>query len=61
MSVADLAIWRLLGWIISGKLDHVPTTLLNTFPKLEKIYKSVNSHPKVQEWMSLKYPKKHTS
>ena len=31
MSVADLAIWRLLGWIISGKLDQVPTTLLETF------------------------------
>jgi glutathione S-transferase len=61
ISVADLAIWRLLGWIISGKLDHVPTTLLDTFPKLEKIYKSVDSHPKVQEWMSLKYSKQHTS
>ena len=61
MSVADLAIWRLLGWIISGKLEHVPTTLLDTFPKLEKLYKGVDSHPKVQEWISLKYPKKYTS
>jgi hypothetical protein len=55
MSVADLAIWRLLGWIISGKLEHVPTTLLGTFPYLTKLYANVNSHPKVQEWMSLKY------
>jgi glutathione S-transferase len=61
MSVADLAIWRLLGWIISGKLEHVPTTLLDTFPKLAKLYKGVDSHPKVQEWISLKYPKKYTS
>ena len=61
MSVADLAIWRLLGWIISGMLEHVPTTLLDTFPKLEKLYKRVDSHPKVQEWISLKYPKKYIS
>ena len=61
MSVADLAIWRLLGWIISGKLEHVPTTLLDTFSKLTKLYRRVDSHPKVQEWISLKYPKKYTS
>ena len=60
MSVADLAIWRLLGWIISGKLAYIPTTLLDTFPKLAKLYKRVDSHPKVQEWILLKYPKKHT-
>ena len=42
MSVADLAIWRLLGWIISGKLDHIPTTILISFPNLTKLYKNVN-------------------
>ena len=55
MSIADLAIWRLLGWIISGKLEHVPTTLLDAFPYLTKLYTNVDSHPKVREWMSLKY------
>ena len=55
MSVADLAIWRLLGWIISGKLDHIPTTILKLFPNLTKLYNSVDSHPKVREWMSFKY------
>ncbi len=59
MSVADLAIWRLLGWIISGKLEHVPTTLLDTFPCLTKLHTNVDSHPKVHEWMSLKYHNKH--
>ena len=59
MSIADLAIWRLLGWIISGKLEHVPTTLLDTFPCLTKLHTNVDSHPKVHEWMSLKYRNKH--
>ena len=43
------------------KFINVPTTLLDTFPKLTKLYKRVDSHPKVQEWISLKYPKKYTS
>jgi len=55
MSVADLAIWRLLGWIISGKLDQVPITILESFPTLTKHYSSVDAVPKVREWMSLKY------
>ena len=57
MSVADLAIWRLLGWIISGKLDHIPKTILELFPNLTKHYNSVDTVPKVREWMSLKYGK----
>jgi glutathione S-transferase len=57
MSVADLAIWRLLGWIISGKIEHVPTTILEPFNVLKNHYKIVDSHPKVVEWMSLKYGK----
>ena len=55
MSVADLAIWRLLGWIISGKLDQVPTTILESFPNLTRHYSRVDTVPKVREWMSLKY------
>ena len=55
MSIADLAIWRLLGWLISGKLENVPITLLDTFPNLTKLYNNVDSYPKVREWMSLKY------
>ena len=55
MSIADLAIWRLIGWIISGKLDHVPTTIIESFPSLSSHYSSVDAVPKVREWMSLKY------
>ena len=55
MSVADLAIWRLVGWIISGKLDHIPITILEPFSCLTKHYSSVDAIPKVREWMSLKY------
>ena len=59
MSVADLAIWRLLGWIISGKLEYIPISILESFPNLTKHYNSVNTHPKVREWMSLNYGDKY--
>ena len=57
MSIADLSIWRLLGWITSGKLDHVPISILEPFPKLSNLYISVDTHPKVREWMLHKYGK----
>ena len=57
MSIADLCIWRLLGWVTSGKLDHVPTTILESFPNLTKLYNLIDNHPKVCEWMLLKYKK----
>ncbi len=57
MSIADIAIWRLIGWIISGKIEHVPKSIIEAFPNLKQHYDRVNSLPKVREWMQLKYNK----
>ena len=57
MTIADLAIWRLLGWLTLGKLDHIPTTILEPFKALCNHFKIVDSHPKISEWMTLKYDK----
>ena len=57
MSIADIAIWRLLGWIKSGILDGVPINICNNFPKLNNIHNEVNRHPKIQEWMIKTYGK----
>ena len=58
MSIADLAIWRLLGWIISGKLEGVPKNILDNYDNLILMRKEVSHHPKVKEWMIMKYGKK---
>lgn len=56
ISVADLAIWRLVGWMASGKLDGIPKDYVETtFPSLSKLVASVDSNEKVQEWKS-KFP-----
>ena len=57
LSIADIAIWRLLGWIKSGMLDGIPSDICEPYPKLDNIYNTVHKHPKVQEWMLTTYGK----
>ena len=56
ISIADVAIWRLLGWLSSGILDGMPTDLLSGFPKIRKLCLAVDNHPKIQKWISFTYP-----
>ena len=57
MTIADIAIWRLLGWLSSGIIDGIPTSVADDFPKLKNIHHQVHTHPKVQEWMMKTYGK----
>lgn len=50
LSVADVKLFVLLGWLKRGVLDHVPVDVVAPFPKLERLYASVNEHPKIVEW-----------
>ena len=57
LTVADLAIWRTVGWFDSGTLDGIPENWASdTFPALAKLCGGVNADPKVPEWKA-KYPK----
>ena len=57
ISIADLAIWRLLGWLSSGLLDGVPTNILDSYKKIKVLREEVYKHPKVNEWMLKTYGK----
>tara|TARA_B100000029_G_scaffold226469_1_gene224266 strand:- start:1331 stop:1975 length:645 start_codon:yes stop_codon:yes gene_type:complete len=57
MTIADIAMWRLLGWLTSGRIDGIPTSIVDDFPKLKNIHHQVHTHPKVQEWMLKTYGK----
>ncbi|MDC0194917.1 glutathione S-transferase family protein [Alphaproteobacteria bacterium] len=57
LSIADLAIWRLLGWLSSGLLDGVPTNILDPYKKLKKMCSQIDQHPRIREWMLIKYGK----
>ena len=57
MTIADIAMWRLLGWLTSGIIDGIPTTIVDNYPKLKSIHYTVHHHTKVQEWMLKTYGK----
>ena len=57
MTIADIAMWRLLGWLTSGIIDGIPTSVVDDFPKLKNVHLNVHNHPKVQKWMIKTYGK----
>ena len=57
LTIADLAIWRLLGWLKSGMLDGVPTTILDEYENLNKLREEIYKNPKVIKWMDQVYRK----
>ena len=57
LTIADLAIWRLLGWLKSGLLDGIPTNILDNFENLNKLREQVYKNPKVIKWMDQVYGK----
>lgn len=50
ISVVDIKLFIVLGWLKGGVLDHVPTTVLDGHPKLLALHESVKQHPKVAAW-----------
>ena len=54
ISIADIALWRFLGWLQSGIIDHIPKEICKPFANLTSIFNEVDCHPKVKEWV-LKY------
>ncbi len=44
LGLADIAIWRLLGWLSSGNLDGVPTDLIRAFPRISRVCRAVDEH-----------------
>lgn len=52
ISVADIKLFVVLSWFAKGALDHVPRDVLSRFPKLERLFEAVKSHPRVVDWTS---------
>ena len=59
LTIADLAIWRLLGWVSSGILDGIPTTILADFPRVRRVCVTVDQLPKVQKWIHKTFPENY--
>ena len=56
MSIADIAIWRGIGWLASDLVTGILQPYFVNYPKIAKIFKNVDNHPKVREWIRKTYP-----
>lgn len=55
LTIADLAIWRLIGWLRGGVLDGIPTSVADHLPRLMAHQQKIGEHPKIHAWMSERY------
>merc|ERR1739848_419531 len=59
MTIADIAMWRLLGWFKGGALDGIPKEVFDTYPSVLQHYNSIDAHPEIRNWMETRYAKKY--
>ena len=56
MTIADIAIWRGIGWLASDLVAGIPQPYFVNYPKITKLFKNVDNHPKICEWVRKTYP-----
>ena len=56
MTIADVAIWRGIGWLASDLVAGIPQPYFINYSKITKIFKNVDNHPKICEWVRKTYP-----
>ena len=55
MTIADIALWRLMGWLKSGFLDDIPPDITDKFEKLSRLFSAVNNNSGIKKWVSKTY------
>jgi glutathione S-transferase len=50
LHVVDLKLHLVVRWFISGKLDHIPATIFDGYPKLRRVHDAVRDHEGVKAW-----------
>ena len=50
LSVADLKLFVLMKWFVSGGVDHISPDIFAPWPKLMGVYEAVKTHPRVIDW-----------
>ena len=57
MTIADIAMWGLFTLMIGGKLEGMPTNILDSYPQLMANMKAIGGNPKISAWMVKQYAK----
>ena len=45
-----------VGWLASDLVEGIPQPYFVNYPKITKIFKNVDNHPKICEWVRKTYP-----
>ena len=56
MTIADLAMWRLLGWVTGGALDGLPKEVLDPYTQMKANFVATGNNDKIKAYMVEKYP-----
>ena len=56
LSIADLAVWRCMGWLSTGIIDGISMDLIKPFQRVYNVCWNIEHNPKVIEWISRTYP-----
>lgn len=54
LNVVDLKLHLVVRWVKSGVLDHLPPTVFDAFPKLNRLNDAVANHEGVKAWYARK-------
>lgn len=54
LQVVDLKLYMVVRWIASGTVDHIPATLFDAYPKLQRVVQAVAAHDGVKAWSGAK-------
>lgn len=50
LNVVDLKVHMAVRWFLGGKVDHIPATIFDNYPKLMGIHDAVRDHAGVKGW-----------
>lgn len=50
LTYVDIAMYCVFGLFKQGNFDHIPTSVVDEYPRLIRTWKAVSEHPKVVEW-----------
>jgi glutathione S-transferase len=50
LHVVDLKLYMAVRWFASGTVDHVPSTVFSSFPKLTGVYEAVRDDARIKAW-----------
>jgi prostaglandin-H2 D-isomerase / glutathione transferase len=54
VNVVDFKLHMAVRWFIGGKVDHIPATIFESYPKLMRVHDAVRDHAGVKAWYARK-------